>query len=193
MTNDILLYEEVTCAELELEPLDEAGGFFSVIKRYFTGSDMRAVEEVRHELAHGFATEREKRLALNFVDNLIEEAESVLEKGVKGHAIGAVASAGGVAVAGGLVVGKLATAVKIGSFFVPGGGSMTVSTALVDHIMTLAGFMLAAAGTATAVVSLVSNVTKLIALKRGTIHEYLQVLHAVRKEVERAKVHSTKS
>ena len=104
-----------------------------------------------------------------------------------------MASAGGVAVAGGLVAGKLATAVKIGSFFVPGGGSMTVSTALVDHIMTLAGFMLAAAGTATAVVSLVSNVTKLIALKRGTIHEYLQVLHAVRKEVERAKVHSTKS
>lgn len=185
---DGFLYED-TCLELGLEPLDEAGGFFSVIKRYFAGSDMHAVEEVRQELARGFATEQEKRAMLNFIDNLIEEAESVVEKGVKGHALGAAAGAGGLAIAGGLLTGKVATAVKVGSFFVPGGGSMTVSTAFVDHALMLAGFALAAVGTTASAVALVSNLTKLIALKRGTVQEYLDVLRPLRLEVVRARVH----
>ena len=186
--SDGFLYED-TCLELGLEPLDEAGGFFSVIKRYFAGSDMHAVEEVRQELARGFATEQEKRAMLNFIDNLIEEAEGVVEKGVKGHALGAAAGAGGLAIAGGLLTGKVATAVKVGSFFVPGGGSMTVSTAFVDHALMLAGFALAAVGTTALAVALVSNLTKLIALKRGTVQEYLDVLRLLRLEVVHTRVH----
>jgi hypothetical protein len=185
-----VLYEDA-CFELGLEPLDEAGGFFSVIKRYFAGSDMSALDAVRAELAEGLETTKDKRMLLAFVDNLIEEAEGTIEKGVSGHAIGAVFAAGGLAIAGGLLTGKIATAVKVGSFFTPGGGSASVSTAFIDHAMTLAGFIMAAAGTAASVVSLISNLTKLIALKRGTVQEYLEVLRTLRVEVERAKVRPT--
>ena len=100
-----------------------------------------------------------------------------------------IAAAGGLAIAGGLLTGKVATAVKVGSFFVPGGGSMNVSTAFVDHALMLAGFALAAVGTTASAVALVSNLTKLIALKRGTVQEYLDVLRPLRLEVVRARVH----
>lgn len=187
MSDDILLYEG-ECFELGLEPLDEAGGLFSVLKRYFVGSDMGVVEEARREIARGFATAQEKRAMLGFLDNLIEEAEGTIEKGVRGHAISAAASTAGLAVAGGLIVGKVATAIKVGSFFTPGSGSATVSTALVDHALTLAGLALAAVGTAGMLVSLVSNLAKLIALKRGTVQEYLAVLRPLRAQVAAARV-----
>lgn len=63
------------CFALGLEPLDEAGGLVSWIKRMYTAKDDSVVSELNLEIDRGIRDEDHRKKTLKDIDGFIEEAE----------------------------------------------------------------------------------------------------------------------
>ena len=63
------------CLDLDLEPLEEAGGLRSWIKRFVTGSDHSLVAQLNVEVMHRVKTAEDKKKLLDEIDGYVSEAE----------------------------------------------------------------------------------------------------------------------
>jgi hypothetical protein len=63
------------CFELGLDPLEEAGGLRSWVKRFLTGSDHNLVAQLNIEVMHRVKTAEDKKTLLGEIDDYISEAE----------------------------------------------------------------------------------------------------------------------
>lgn len=106
MDNEITILEEAAvCYELGIEPLDEAGGLLSWVKRALTHADMSVVESLNGALAT-IQHEDERDAIMDDLKKFITEAENARDAGfvgdvfsstvmgIIGGAIGATAGAG---------------------------------------------------------------------------------------------------
>lgn len=182
------LYEQ-TCLELDL-PLEEAGGLFSLAKRFFAGYDGSVADEIRHDMQN-LRSEEQRQELLRMLDMLIEEGDIVIQRGAGRHLLGAVIGAAGLGVAVGALTGKLGTAAKLAGWLPLGGPGGMVNTELVDNAMSIGGlFLRGASGLALGfvVVRILVNLIRLVNLRNGTIEDYVRTLRTLRAEVSAVKL-----
>jgi hypothetical protein len=63
------------CVELGLDPLEEAGGLRSWVKRFVTGSDHGLVAQLNVEVMHRVKTAEDKKKLLDEIDDYIAEGK----------------------------------------------------------------------------------------------------------------------
>ncbi len=85
----IITEEYLVCNELDLEPLDEAGGLISWLKRTFSGVDNSIAEHIERDL-HKIKTREERDALLHELDGYIREAENTKRDGTFGDLLAAL-------------------------------------------------------------------------------------------------------
>ena len=209
---DEQLYE-TTCLEIGVEPLQEAGGVISWLKRNFSNVDDSIAGEIRDELA-AITTEAERQALLHELDGFITEAKAAQRDGTFGDILSSLGLgfvsglAGGVAgmVKGGLDASKMAAPVfqaadKVkGGFFADRLGVTALKQSVVDAKSVAAHQAATAAhkagqfgkvvnATVTGVniafmaASLVSIIFKTLNRYNGSLERYVESLVALRREV----------
>jgi len=198
MTDTTLTLEETLLdLDLPLEPLDEAGGVVSWLKRQFTGTDADVLDEIRKEV-RSIRTTKEKYEALRFIDQLIQEAQTLVNRGWGKELLITVVS-GGTAALGATSLAWLATAlayvavagtgqivagidmfrqknidagINFGTEMVKKGGQYARFANVAGHI-----------GAGYAATRAVAGLFRTIQLVRGSVHDYLYSLMQLREEV----------
>ena len=202
--NEILILEEETCITLGLEPLDEAGGFVSWLKRTFSNVDNDVVQELQYDLSQ-VQTREDRDALLREIDKFITEAENARRDGTFGDiltslglgSIGGIVGAVGGAAVGAVNASKMQAPVLQRSFW----GKLPVLSKVHDAKQaaltaahkaaqfgeivdkTTRGLAIASIG-----VSLVAFTFKTVNRYSGRLDDYIQALRALRSQIIALKV-----
>lgn len=188
---------------VELEFLEETGGFANWIKRKLTGIDDAALEEIQAAV-DGITTEQEREKALRSIDDLLKECEEIAGRGAGRHAVTAAVGGAALKLSGlfggqglmGKAITKTAGGVgavagrMIGSVFgsvIPGMKDGGAKGALV--LGKVGEYSIAAYGA----LKIAQVIARVYVSKDGTMDDYIAALRAVRKEIEDKKLKSKKS
>ena len=183
---------------VQYQALSEAGGFISYIKRWFTGSDMTAVDEIRKELAT-LTTASNKVELLRFIDTLIEDAKKAAKTNISSPIFLALTTGAGIAAYRNAERLKGFTARKSRrdsgnpipmepTVFDQEGNA--VETSAIGLAMQLISRFKFGIGLIVAVngVLLIRSIWQAISAANGTLGDYIDALYDLRKEVESKRV-----
>lgn len=200
--DDIVLVEFADCADLDLVPLNEAGGVISWIKRTLSGSDQGVVSELG-SLAARIETKEEKATLLRELDEFINEAEASERDGTFGDLLRSIglSSIGGLA---GSVFGAAVGSIEASKMVAPvvkklpwwkGGATATAmhqNVANAAHKATQFGTVvdktLTGLTTGAIAAGMIVLVCRTVNRYSGGMKDYVQALHALRDEVRKLKV-----
>lgn len=197
--NDILALEEETCFALGLEPLAEAGGFVSWLKRTFSNVDNDVVQELQYDLAQ-VKTREDRDTLLREIDKFLIEAENARRDGTFGDiltslglgSIGGLMGAVGGAAVGAVNASKMQAPVLQRSFW----GKMPLLSKIHDakQAAVTAAHKAAQFGeivdkttrglaVASISVSLVAFTFKTVNRYSGRLDDYIDALRALRSQI----------
>jgi hypothetical protein len=164
---------------LELDVLEEAGGIVSWIKRMFTGMDNSVISELQYDIAN-IKTSRDKYEAIQFINKLIKDAQSIIERGNFSHV--GFGSLSVLFTFYGFSMGATSNTILSRLAAIPAeeGGAQLV---MVKSAASGIGNVGVAIGVF-AVIRLAANIMTWLAKNNGSIYDYLDSLVKLKAEVE---------
>ncbi len=189
------------CSELELVPLEEAGGIISWIKRSFSGSDSSITDELSVEVKK-ISTLEEKKTVLAELDRFIAEAESSEKDGTFGDiltSLGLGSTGGVIGAVGGAISGSMAASQMLAPVVKKAGWFEPAKSTAARQAIATAGHKAAQFGTivnktlvglsgAAIALAIITIIFRTVNRYNGNMHDYIAALRTLREQARQIKV-----